>query len=402
MAQLNPFLAWRPAPEHVLEVVCPPYDVISVAEARALADGKTQSFLRVVRPEVDLPDGIDEHDDAVYAQGARNLIEFCDGGILHRDPERSLYIWRLRWRGRDQIGLFGCVAVADYDAGTIVRHEQTRVDKEDDRTRHILTQRAHAEPVMLTYRDTPSVDALVAEAMAAPPLYSFESFHGVEHAVWPAPRPSEFVAAFAEVERLYVADGHHRCKASSRAAAAAGADGETGWFPAVLFPMSHMQILPYHRVIKKVPGGVDALLATLKDRFGLVPADVREPVRAGIVQACVAVGGIATWFTLALPATARHARADRLDVALLDEHVLQPLIGIGDPRTDPNIAFVGGIRGPDELERTVVGGQGEIAFAMFPTSISDLVEVSDAGELMPPKSTWFEPKLISGLLVHRF
>lgn len=402
MSRIHPFSALRPRPDLVEQLVCPPYDVISVAEARALAGGRHESFLRVIRPEVDLTEGIDEHDDAVYARGASNLLAFAAEGMLLTEAVPSVYVYKLHWRGRDQIGVFACVSVAEYNAAKIVRHEMTRVDKEDDRTRHIREQGAHAEPVMLTYRDNGAVDALVAATMNGEPLYSFSSFHEVTHTLWRVSDAGGLIDAFGGVENLYIADGHHRAKAASRASAELPENTEAGWFPAVLFPMSHMRILPYHRVIRRVDGGAAALLATLRDHFGLAPATSGEPSAAGEVRVVVAENGAAAWYRFELPTTRASNRAAALDVARLDEYVLAPLLHIRDPRTDTNIAFVGGIRGPGELEKLVLANEAEVGFAMYPTSIHDLVEVSDAGELMPPKSTWFEPKLISGLLVHRF
>lgn len=297
------------------------------------------------------------------------------------------------------------MAVAEYDDDTILKHENTRPDKEDDRTRHILTQRAHAEPVMLTYRDTDAVDRLVAAVQQGTPLYDFTAADGVRHTIWKAADPQPLVEAFRDVETLYVADGHHRCKAASRAAEALrgeGTGGETpefAFFPAVLFPMGQMRILPYNRIIHRLPLAPDALLDELA-RIGSLENGVVEPAPNAPGAVCLYVQG--RWHRLELPPTRRSTVADGLDVARLSEYVLEPLLHIADPRTDPNIGFVGGIRGTEELERRVDAGDVDLAVSMYATSIEELVAVSDAGLLMPPKSTWFEPKLRSGLLVHLF
>lgn len=398
MATLHPFRALRPKPAVVMEVASVPYDVINTEEARALSQDKPLSFLHVIRPEIDLPLGTDEHDDRVYDKGAANLRAYAEGDYSTLEANPSLYVYRLIMDGREQTGLYGCVSVAEYDDDTILKHEKTRPAKEDDRTRHILTQRAHAEPVMLTYRDDALINAIVARIKQTEPLYDFVAADGVQHTVWQCAHPEELVAAFAEVSKLYVADGHHRCKAASRAAEQLGASGEVGYFPAVLFPMGEMQILAYNRIVRELPNGGAAFLEALKKRFA-VQAGV-PPVPEGKGQVCLYLDG--AWHRLELPMTAREGVAAKLDVARLNEHLLEPMLGITDPRTDPNLDFVGGIRGTDELERLVDSGKAAMAISMYPTSIEELVAVSDAGALMPPKSTWFEPKLRSGMLVHLF
>ncbi len=409
MATLHPFRALRPVPEKSQEVASVPYDVVSVREARALAEGKPLSFLHVVRPEIDLPEGTDEHADAVYEQGAENLRRLAASDAMLREDGPALYVYRLVMEGRAQTGLFGCVGVAEYDDDTILKHEKTRPAKEDDRTRHILAQRAHAEPVMLTYRDDEDVGRLVEQVQQGAPLYDFTAEDGVRHTLWRAEAVEALVDAFGAVPELYVADGHHRCKAASRAAeelrqSDAPDPGEAEFFPAVLFPMSQMRILAYNRLVYALPMGKEAFLERLKERAesegGEVEEHVEDPVPPEKGQVCLYLG--AGWHRLTLPPTERDGAAARLDVALLGEHVLGPLLGITDPRRDPNIDFVGGIRGTDELERRVDDGEADLAISMHPTSTEELLDVSDAGELMPPKSTWFEPKLRSGLLVHTF
>lgn len=397
MASLIPFRALRPLPELVAEAACPPYDVISTAEARDLAEGRDGSFLHVVRPEVALPLDTDEHDDAVYEAGAKALARFAESDAWTEDETAGLWVYRLIMDGRPQVGVFGCVTVDDYDADVILKHEKTRVAKEDDRTRHILTQRAHAEPVMLTCRDHADVTAVLEATMAGTPVYDFAS-RNTQHTFWRVQDVDRLVAAFGEIDRLYVADGHHRCKAASRAAAELGGDGEQRHFPAVIFPMSNMNLMAYNRVVRGFEAGANAAWATVVEHLEHV-GDGPDPVEPGEVAVYDAAHG---WRRYRLPITERNGVADRLDVARLAEHVLEPVFGITDPRTDDRVAFVGGIRGTQTLADRVDSGEWQLAFSMYPTAITDLVDVSDAGELMPPKSTWFEPKLISGVLVHRF
>ncbi len=400
MAILHPFRALRPDPSWAEEVACVPYDVINTKEARQLAEGKPLSFLHVIRPEIDLAPGIDEHDDAVYNQGAANLEAYRKSSHSIKDRKSELFVYRLIMDGRSQTGVYGCVAVSDYDENVILKHEKTRPDKEADRTRHIITQRAHAEPVMMTFRDHDTVQEIIDESQENDPLYDFTAPDGVQHTIWRVSGKEELVDAFDELEELYIADGHHRCKAASLASAEIGSQGvksdEHAYFPAVLFPMSEMAILAYNRIIYKLPQGTAGFISELTESLGLEKTTEPVPQSAGVI--CLYVDG--TWYQTTLPATKRNSVADELDVARLSEYLLEPLLNITDPRTDPNMYFVGGIRGTKELERIVDAGEAEVAISMYPTSIQELVDVSDAGLLMPPKSTWFEPKLRSGLLVH--
>ena len=405
MATLHPFRAIRPVPEHVEEIASVPYDVINTEEARALAEGKPKSFLHVIRPEIDLPPETDIHSDLVYAKGAENLRRFVADPDTMREDAPALYVYRLVMGEREQTGVFACVSVEEYDEGTIVKHEKTRPVKEDDRTRHILEQQAHAEPVMLTYRDEQAIHTLVEAVQEEEPLYDFEAEDGVWHTVWRSDAPDALVEAFEEVDNLYIADGHHRCKAASRAATALrNADPalpeapEYAFFPAVVFPMSHMEILAYNRVVFDLPESPAAFRETLEERFSMEPTDNATPESKGDV--CIYIDG--AWHRLSLPASEGARVVDGLDVARLSEHILEPLLQITDPRRDPNIDFVGGIRGTGELEERVASGKAQMAISMYPTRIEELVAVSDEGSLMPPKSTWFEPKLRSGMLVHDF
>jgi uncharacterized protein (DUF1015 family) len=402
MATVRPFRAVRPVPDKAEEIACVPYDVINSDEARKLALGKPLSFLHVIRPEIDLPQDTDEHDDAVYAKGAENLRQYIQGPNSVTDAEPTLYVYRLIMDGRSQTGIFGCVSVADYDNDVILKHELTRPSKEDDRTRHIVEQRAHAEPIMLTFKDNPDVSRIIQDTVSSRPVYDLTTEDGIQHTIWAISDAKEMVKAFERVDNLYVADGHHRCKAASRAAAElAGTEGvsdEVNYFPAVLFPMGDMAILAYNRVIKQLPGGSEAFVEELKRRFNLRSVSISVPEQKGDV--CLYLNG--KWYGMTLPPASSDSAVDSLDVGRLTDAILEPMLNITDPRTDPNIDFVGGIRGTRELERLVDEGRFQMAISMYPTSIQELVEVSDAGLLMPPKSTWFEPKLRSGLLVHTF
>ncbi len=404
MATLRPFRAVRPRPEHVEEIASLPYDVVSTEEARAQVERNPRSFLHVARPEVDLAPGTDLYDDAVYEQGAINLRRFVEADDTEQEAEAALYVYRLVMDGRKQTGIFGCVSVREYDEGTIVKHEETRPAKERDRTRHIRAQQAHAEPVMLTYRDLDAAQDILEETQSQAPLYDFEGEDGVRHTIWKVRDPDALVEAFRALDHLYIADGHHRCKAASRVAAQLRSD-ETDpeaafeFFPAVLFPMSNMHIMAYNRVVFDLPEPPEAFRNTLAEHVQ-VERNVSDPVPASKGTVCLYLDG--EWHRLVLPPSKGVRVADQLDVARLGEYILEPLLDIRDPRRDDNIDFVGGIRGTEALEQRVDEGEADLAISMYPTSIEELVAVADEGSLMPPKSTWFEPKLRSGLLVHDF
>jgi len=360
-----------------------------------LAEGNPLSFLHVVRPEIDLPIGTDEHADAVYETGATNLAAYVASTHSVRDANPALYVYRLAAEGYEQTGIFGCVAVQQYLDGTIKKHENTRPPKVADRTRHILTQNAHAEPVMLAYRDSAVVDAQVATIQKENPLYDFVSDDSVRHTIWQVPAYESLVEAFAEIPYLYVADGHHRCQAAAEAHKHLGGLEGSAAFPAVLFPVGQMRILPYNRIVV----GADNALAVISAHVDLGPTTTQTaPENPG--EVCVYAEG--AWRVAILPPTRRPGVADRLDVARLGESVLEPAFGIMDQRTDPRIQFVGGIRGTQPLQDYVDQRDDAVAFSMFATSVEQLIDVSDANMLMPPKSTWFEPKLRSGLLVNLF
>ena len=394
MATLRPFRALRPVPAVCSAVASVPYDIVSVPEARVLAAGNPLSFLHVVRPEIDLPVGTDEHADAVYEIGAANLQHYINSEHSVRDEAPTLYVYRLEAAAHMQTGLFGCVSVAEYLNGTIKKHENTRPPKVADRTRHFVTQRAHAEPVMLAYRDSTVVEMQVEAVQQDDPLYDFVASDGVRHTVWRVSEYEPLVHAFADVPYLYIADGHHRCQAAAETHRALGLEGSAS-FPAVLFPVGQMRILPYNRIVRNVDAALDLLEAQIAQSPRAVQA---TPSKAGEVR----VYSNGAWHLAALPATRRSSVADKLDVARLSEYILEPVFGIEDQRTDPNIEFVGGIRGTQALEERVNHLRDAVAFSMFATSMKELIDVSDADLLMPPKSTWFEPKLRSGILVNLF
>jgi uncharacterized protein (DUF1015 family) len=403
MSLLKPFAGLRPPKTKVLKVAAPPYDVVSSAEARAYAAGNAESFFHVSRPEIGLPEGTDEHSNAVYTLGAARLKDFIDRGILARDPGERFYVYRQRMGAHVQTGLVAAASVDEYDAGLIKKHELTRQDKEDDRTHHIDALGANDEPVFLAYRAQPEIDAVIAQICTEPPEYQFTTEDQIGHTFWVV--PGDFTArlkkAFEGVPALYIADGHHRSAAASRVHALRGdAPGTHDGFLAVVFPHNQLQILDYNRLVKDL-NGMDAakLLARIEEHFTVEKSAEAKPARPH--QFGMFLAG--QWYSLtAKPGSWEETPTGVLDVTILQRNLLAPLLAIGDPRTDKRIDFVGGIRGMKELERRVSSGSAAVAFAMFPTSLEQLMAIADAGEIMPPKSTWFEPKLRSGLVVHPF
>src|SRR5699024_1948516 len=332
---------------------CVPYDVINADEARELAGGKPKSFLHVIRPEIDLSEGTDPHEDAVYKKGAENLSDFISDGTLSQDNHPGIYIYRLIQNGRPQTGIFACVSVADYDNEVILKHELTRPVKEDDRTRYILTQQAHAEPVMLTYKDDDQLQQLIDKKVKEEPFYDFAASDDVAHKLCKVENTDHFKNIFGDIENLYIADGHHRCKSASRAAAEKRAQNEnhTGheeynFFPAVLFPMSNMHIMAYNRVIQSIP---EDFLAILDNQFELRPNAKHSPSNKGALSIYI----VGSWYGLRLPVATVPDSVEQLDVLLLQQFILAPMLVITDPRCDDNISFIGGIRGTDELEERV-------------------------------------------------
>jgi uncharacterized protein (DUF1015 family) len=404
MAALVPFRALRPTPDNAARVAAVPYDVVNTTEARALASNNPLSFLHVSRAEIDLPGDTNPYADGVYARAAANFERLKEEGPLVAEGAPSLYVYRLRMGTHVQTGVAGCYSLDEYERDVIKKHERTRRDKEDDRTRHILALRAQTGPVFLTYKAAAAVDAVVERTVATkPPIFDFTADDGVQHTVWlvEARDEHDLIAAFDRIPALYIADGHHRAASAARARkelrATAGTPGEWDTFLAVAFPDNQMQVLPYNRVVKDLgrftPG---SLLRRLREEF-TVSEGPPAPERRGEVAMFLD----AQWYTLDLgKPSADLAPADRLDVSRLQDRVLTPLLGIGDVRSDKRIDFVGGARGTTELEALVNSGAAAVAFSMYPVSVDDLFAISDAGGIMPPKSTWFEPKLRDGLLSH--
>ena len=408
--KLHPFKAIHPASGRAAEVVSPPYDVIDTEEARTLAEGKPASFLHVIRPEIGLEPEVDIHDDRVYAQGAASLARLLDEGALVRDQAAAIWLYQLDMGDVCQVGFVGCGEVDDYAEGRIKKHEFTRPDKEDDRTRHVDTLSAHTGPVLLTCRDEGQLSSLQTRLMQGSPDVDVVGYGDVRHRLWRVSEPEaleQIAAAFEPVDAFYIADGHHRAASAWRVRElrdqrAGGRQDDAPWqrFLVVVFPDNQVKVLPYNRVLADLNGHTPAgVLAALEPNFEIGPAGApaSPEVRHG--------------FGLYLDGAWRQLKARphlvdeadpvaRLDVAILQTHVLEPVFGIQDPRRDSRIAFVGGIRGTEALERRVEAQQDGCAFAMYPTSVSELLAVADAGHVMPPKSTWFEPKLGSGLLIN--
>ena len=407
--KIHPFRAHRPPADKAGLVASVPYDVIDSQEARKLAEGNSLSFLHVIRPEIDLPEGIGLYSDEVYAKGLSNLEAAIREVPFEQDEEAHLFVYRLTMDGRDQVGVVGCCSVDEYDEDLIKKHERTRQAKEDDRTRHVVEMSCQAEPIFLAYRDRPDIDALVAETMETVPLYDFAAVDGVGHTLWRVDKTDEVCRAFARVPNLYVADGHHRSASASRARTVFAernpdhtGEEEYNRVLAVMFPAGQLRILPYNRVVSDLgERSVDEFIEALADVARLTIDPAPSPDCRGDFTVCLKVGDRVRWHGFSLEPEEGASVIDSLDVSLLQNRILQPLLGIDDPRTDDRIDFVGGIRGTGELAARVESGRAAVAFSLYPTSLSELMAVADAGEVMPPKSTWFEPKLRSGLFFHR-
>ena len=403
--RIHPFQGLVPVPALAPEVACVPYDVVNTAEAAALAAGRPHSLLHVDRAEIGLPANTDPYSDAVYARARANFETLQRQGALVRETGPCLYVYQQRMGDHVQRGLVAGCHVEDYDRELIKKHEKTRKDKEDDRTRLIDTLSADTGPVFLTYRDDAAVTALVNAKTKEQPLHDFTAPDGIRHTVWRIAGGQEWVKAFGAVPVTYIADGHHRAASAARVArlrrernpAHTGAE-EYNWFLCVLFPASELKILPYNRIVLDLNGLTPAaLLAKVKDLFGLVENANPSPARVGEVSKYL--GG--KWYGLRCVADAGADPVSRLDVSVLQDKLLGPVLGITDVRTSKRIDFVGGIRGTGELVKRV-DSEGGVAFSMYPVTLGQLMDIADAGQIMPPKSTWFEPKLRSGLFIHTF
>ena len=407
MATLQPFRAMRPTPSTAARIAAVPYDVVSVDQARALAADNPLSFLRVSRAELELPPGTDPYSAAVYQRAAQNFDKLKASSLVVED-EPSVYFYRLRMGSHEQTGIAACCSLDEYDRGIIKKHERTRRDKEDDRTRHMMELGAQTGPVFLAYRASEEVGLIAGRVVGGEPLFDFEAPDGVRHTLWRvggADRDA-LVAAFARIATLYIADGHHRAASAARARAeireggsrralpADGADSST--FLAVAFPHDQVQILPYNRIVTDLGGlAPEAFLEAVRERFELA-AGPAVPAQRGEIAMYIQ----GRWHTLRARAVPGKSGIVSLDVSVLQDQLLAPVLKIVDQSADKRIDFVGGVRGTGELENLVDSGKAAVAFSLYPVSIADLMAVSDAGGIMPPKSTWFEPKLRDGLLIH--
>jgi uncharacterized protein (DUF1015 family) len=409
MADFRPFRGYRPKPEYVEKIASPPYDVVNSQEAAEMAAGNDLSFLHVVKPEIDLPEGTDIYATEVYEKGAENLRRLINTEALIRDIHPCFYVYQQKMGDHVQVGIMGAASVDEYEQDLIKKHELTRKEKEDDRTRHVDTLNANAGPVFLTYKGTSAIDGIVEDVRTFyEPLYAFDADDGIRHTLWAVSDPEKIdaiQAAFETVPCMYVADGHHRSASAVRTRALRrdrnkNHTGQEGYnfFMTVAFPGSQLKILDYNRVVKDLNDhSSDEFCALLTTRFEIAPADAPSPPQSK--QFGMYLGG--KWYRLkAKPGTySEDDPVESLDVSILSNNALDAILGIKDLRTDNRVNFVGGIRGTLELEKLVDSGEYAVAFAMHPTTVEQLMAIADAGKIMPPKSTWFEPKLRSGVVV---
>ena len=409
MAKVLPFHGLLPTPDKAAQVAAVPYDVVNSEEAAKLAEGNPLSFLRISKPEIELEPGIDLYDEKVYAKALANFKRLCEQAPLKLDQDEHLYIYRLKMGDHVQTGILGAVSADEYNKNIIKKHEKTRKDKEDDRTRHVMTLHSHTGPAFLTYRDSPFIDHLVEKLTAEAPLFDFTAPDGIVHTLWRVDEGNSRILSdlFNHVPFLYIADGHHRSAAAARTAAECAPKNphHTGkedynYFLAVTFPASQLKILPYNRAVKTLNGMTHTqFLEALAHKFKVRDTASPQPSKPG--EFCMYLDG--KWSLVTPKFNVKELGViECLDVSILQDNILAPLLGIDDPRTSKEIDFIGGIRGTAELEKLVNSGKYAVAFSMFPTTLNQLMNIADANAIMPPKSTWFEPKLRDGIVCHNF
>ncbi len=408
MATIKAFRALAPAPEKARAVSSVPYDVVTVEEAKNMAEGNPLSFLHVIRPEIDLPEGMNPYDPAVYQKAAQNFHTLRQKNLLIQDDSPVLYIYRLQVNSHEQTGVAGCCRVDEYDRDIIKKHEHTRKEKEDDRVRHMLALSAHAGPVLMTYRGIRHLDALIDRERKNAPLHDFTAVDGVRHTVWRAENSEEIEAVFKEVPYLYIADGHHRAAGASRVreemrkkniGRGDDSSAEYNFFLAVLFPSEQLRILSYNRHVSDLNGRSEKdFMKEVKARFDVAETTNPAPAQKGVF--CMYLEG--TWFSLtAAGDVSSNDPVSALDLSIFQRLLLEPILGIMDQKKDRRIDFAGGSDSTEKL-KGLVDKKGGVAFSFYPVGAEELLAVADAGMVMPPKSTWFSPKLRSGLLVHLF
>ncbi|AKN33175.1 hypothetical protein Ccar_20980 [Clostridium carboxidivorans P7] len=414
MAVLNPFKSVRPTKELAARVAALPYDVMNREEAKKMVEGNEYSFLHIDRAEIDLPDSTNAYDEKVYEKAKENLNGMIDKGIFVQDEQACFYIYRLIMNGKAQTGIVGCVSIDDYINNVVKKHEHTRQDKENDRINHVNTCDSNTGPIFLTYRYNDEVNNIINTWTQKEPLYKFVAEDGVEHIVWTVNDNNainSISGLFKNIDNLYIADGHHRAASAIKVGIKRReqnpnykGDEEFNFFLSVLFPDSDLNIMDYNRVVKELNGfSNEEFMDKVSEKFNISMYEKEEPYKPD----CKHTYGMyldGKWYKLEAKEGTYNDQdiVKRLDVSILQENLLKPILGIKDPRTDDRIDFVGGIRGLKELERRVAEQQDEgVAFSMYPPSMEELLDVADAGEVMPPKSTWFEPKLRSGIFIHK-
>ena len=407
--KIRSFKGLTPAKGKAEAIASLPYDVVNYQQACEQAEGRPLSFMRVVRSEIELPEGTDPYSDAVYAHAKENFERLIANGDLVREPENCMYLYRQEMGGHSQTGLVATFSAEDYDSDVIKKHEKTRAAKENDRYRLTKTLRANTGPVFLTVKDGTALDKIIAEKDDADAIFDFVASDGIRHTGWKISDPEKLAKIkeiFDKITCAYVADGHHRSASNARCARDLKAenpnhtgDEDYNWFLSVVFPAGQLKILPYNRVVRDLAGMDESeFLEKLSKVCTVTQSGEKSPPAPNFVDMYLGK----KWYTLKFENTSSLGAVEGLDVSLLQDRVLSPILKIGDPRTDERIDFVGGIRGTGELEKLVDSGKFAVAFSMYPTTVAQLMDIADAGEIMPPKSTWFEPKLRSGLFVHTF